>query len=147
MSIDSRECYSFPEAWQNRISSVDTYGGCIYAYDSSDCSGRRIQIGPGTQNHNNLDEINFNNKLRSFIQCPLSNVVVHSESTDVWSVALKEHNKYREIHHSPALRGDSSVIFKIYLFHILQIILNFTCNILSYLVFSSTVKLKHLLSI
>ncbi|CAL8116371.1 unnamed protein product [Orchesella dallaii] len=69
VTITGRGCYNFPGEWNDRVSSVNTQGGCIVAWEKGSCSGRSSRIAPGTPAHNNLAAVDFSNIISSFKLC------------------------------------------------------------------------------
>ena len=62
-------CLTLPSEWQNRISSINTHGRQIRAYEHNECEGHYENIGPGTCHHRNLVNLEFNDRISSVKLC------------------------------------------------------------------------------
>ncbi len=97
VEFEGLQCYNIPSYFNDKATSINTFDSCIISYEDSDCEGKRQVIAPGTQNHGNLGEIDFNDKISSFRQCVTEENVCrrvnvdldYSEAPDLREVALK----------------------------------------------------------
>ncbi|CAL8135074.1 unnamed protein product [Orchesella dallaii] len=62
-------CTNIPSDWNDRISSINTYGNCAIGYEHSDCRGRGERFAPGTPHHGDLTNLDFNDQITSFKRC------------------------------------------------------------------------------
>ena len=63
--VKVRECDSF----EGLASSINTHGGCVAIFDEPDCQGVSAMIRPGDGNHEDLQDINWNDRVVSIRQC------------------------------------------------------------------------------
>lgn len=68
-----KACLDFNPLWQDRISSVNTFGGCIILCEHLRCRGRCEKIYPGTEFHNDLQMLGLNDKVSSYKNCESKN--------------------------------------------------------------------------
>ncbi|ODM90008.1 Golgi-associated plant pathogenesis-related protein 1 [Orchesella cincta] len=106
-------CYTIDDDWINRISSVDTQGACIMAYEQGDCKGPSVKLAPGQRGLGHLGRLSFDNVLSSISICKDAvslnqerNKEIDGPVPEIWKFAVEEHNKYRKMHGVPNLRGD-----------------------------------------
>lgn len=66
-------CYSMEKDWDNRISSVDTQGNCIMAFDKTDCRGSSVELSPSSSGANDLKTLRFDNQISSISTCTRAN--------------------------------------------------------------------------
>ncbi len=63
-------CYTMSWDWDNRISSVNTQGSCIMAYDKTNCRGSGVKL---TGSIEDFRDIRFDNKMSSLSVCTILN--------------------------------------------------------------------------
>lgn len=64
-------CFNFEGDWNDKISSLDTAGACIWCYRDRDCQGESRQFGNFDTgcSHENLQFCNFNDCISSCKPC------------------------------------------------------------------------------
>ncbi|OXA37176.1 uncharacterized protein LOC110862632 [Folsomia candida] len=68
-----KACLEVNNLWRNRISSVNTGGGCVILCEQVGCRGHCEKLYPGTASHNNLEVLGLNDKVLSYKQCESRN--------------------------------------------------------------------------
>lgn len=63
--VKVRECGSF----EGIASSINTHGGCVVVFDEPDCKGGSTEIRPNQGNHEDLQEMDWNDRIISIRQC------------------------------------------------------------------------------
>jgi hypothetical protein len=61
-------CENF-ELFNDRVSSVDTHGGCAILFVDPNCQGRGVTFAPGTGCHSNLGDCGMDNQASSMKAC------------------------------------------------------------------------------
>lgn len=64
-----KQCMNIDIEDNNSVNSVNTLGNCIRLYDDINCSGKSRALYPGSPKHNDLLQLNFNDKTSSFSKC------------------------------------------------------------------------------
>ncbi|KAL1453935.1 hypothetical protein WDU94_010236 [Cyamophila willieti] len=63
-------CVNVPDDFNDQATSVNTHGGCVRLYQNGGCSGRSIEVYPGTGAHDNLGfHDDFNDRTSSVGPC------------------------------------------------------------------------------
>lgn len=88
-------CYTVSWDWDNRISSVNTQGSCIMAYDKTNCRGNGVKLSKAIED---FRDIRFDNKMSSLSVCTISNGGIdrpkfHSGSYSNNGLGKKSNNK------------------------------------------------------
>ncbi|CAL8116343.1 unnamed protein product [Orchesella dallaii] len=110
-------CNNLSPEWNDRISSVNTHGNCVLAWEHAGCTGRSERIAPGTPHHGHLPALGFNDAISSFQLCSSSRPEAarppsSSGLSGIRRAAVDEHNKYRRRHRAPDVRGDNEAIHR-----------------------------------
>uniref|UniRef100_A0A8D8RJI9 Beta/gamma crystallin 'Greek key' domain-containing protein n=1 Tax=Cacopsylla melanoneura TaxID=428564 RepID=A0A8D8RJI9_9HEMI len=70
IEMEGNGCQRIPRDFNDKTSSVNTFGGCVRLYEHRDCRGRVLELFPGSGTHSNLKKHNFNDKASSVGNCP-----------------------------------------------------------------------------
>ncbi|XP_055303239.1 uncharacterized protein LOC129568923 [Sitodiplosis mosellana] len=68
-SMHGKQCINVDSDDNNAVNSVNTLGNCVRLYDDINCSGKSRALYPGSLRHNDLLQLNFNDKTSSFGKC------------------------------------------------------------------------------
>ncbi|XP_008487632.1 uncharacterized protein LOC103524398 [Diaphorina citri] len=88
IELSGNGCRGIPGDFNDRTSSVNTHGGCIRLYQNSGCTGKSLELFPGSGSHNNLKAHGFNDKASSVGNCPRGKRDVH----DGYSSSFSSHS-------------------------------------------------------
>ena len=69
--VNAHTCYNLGH-WSDRISSINTHGGCVVFWSDLYCRGHRLEVGNGRgnlPNHSDFKEGNFNDIASSVELC------------------------------------------------------------------------------
>lgn len=69
MVLSNGGCSNVPDNFTRLISSINTWGTCLVLYDARECTGRSIQLYPGTPSHGALDVWSFDKTAESIGSC------------------------------------------------------------------------------
>ncbi len=62
-------CTDVPALLYKKASSINTYDNCVILYSRQECKGRHVKVGPGTDGHSHLSEVDFDDTLASLKSC------------------------------------------------------------------------------
>ncbi|GMS99159.1 hypothetical protein PENTCL1PPCAC_21334, partial [Pristionchus entomophagus] len=67
--VVSDSCEEVPEELRGKLSSIHTHGTCVVVYQDDACAGDWAAIAPGTYGHSHLNDIMFDNRVKSIGPC------------------------------------------------------------------------------
>lgn len=70
MELSGDGCENLPGDFNDRTTSINTHGGCVRLYEHGGCTGRMLEVFPGSGAHNNLGFNDFNDVTTSVGNCP-----------------------------------------------------------------------------
>ncbi|XP_026679483.1 uncharacterized protein LOC113467478 [Diaphorina citri] len=70
IEMEGDGCQGIPRDFNDKTSSVNTHGGCVRLYEHDGCTGRTLELFPGSGTHMNLKAHKFNDKATSVGNCP-----------------------------------------------------------------------------
>lgn len=68
--LEGEGCQNVQKDFKDKTSSVNTLGGCIRLYEHKHCTGRVLELFPGSGTHTNLKKHKFNDIVSSVGNCP-----------------------------------------------------------------------------
>lgn len=70
IEMSGNGCKNVQSDFNDKTTSVNTHGGCVRLYQNAGCTGKMLELFPGSGAHNNLGSHGFNDKTSSVGNCP-----------------------------------------------------------------------------